>query len=94
MVRLEAQNPILSYFSSLSFNSYMVRLEDVQDGFGSSEFKRFNSYMVRLEVCRPTCCLREISLVSIPIWCDWKGSKILVNYMDDKFQFLYGAIGR
>ena len=55
------------------FNSYMVRLE--------ARFRRgnyllrnsFNSYMVRLEVPWQGQ-FHGVGLVSIPIWCDWKGS--------------------
>ena len=54
---------------------------------------RFNSYLVRLEGSRADSRCSQVS-VSIPIWCDWKALRIVGSESTEKFQFLFGAIGR
>ena len=55
---------------------------------------RFNSSMVRLGVNRQHCYTVIISIVSIPVWCDWEHKLFSFCLIFMPFQFQYGAIGR
>src|SRR5690606_19423519 len=72
--------------------SYMVRLEGLPGLWRRASVRDFNSYMVRLEESwRST--KQPASIISIPIWCDWKKETVKNQDQDFSFQFLYGAIG-
>ncbi len=77
MVRLKVCLDLSLLSLNTHFNSSMVRLKEREELPPREVEHDFNSSMVRLKDCRGTDWLIR-SEISIPVWCDWRKSIVIV----------------
>ncbi len=93
LVRLEAVcNPDGSNFMEFQFHFGSIGSNTKSQNY-CQLFVGFNSTLVRLEVDRYNK-VGQFTMVSIPLWFDWKRAFKIKYICRLKFQFHFGSIGR